>query len=200
VSSFSATCILWWEQINFWWNHGDDFRFLLDQHTKLEFYSASSLKQQSKGRHVPPLGHIILTPIQPVFWFYNVPLNDCELNLQTKQKKKGKQHSIVMELQSVFNSNVGTNKQPDLHGNHSMVNINFWNIKFSHFIIWCFMLCWQRHLFDIFFFYHYRKWLYVIYMEKVATAIINVVTRYVTTVINQVMWHLIVLVPEDHGI
>ena len=45
-----------------------------------------------------------------------------------------------MKLQSVFNGNVGTNKQPDLHGNCSVVNINFWNIKFSHFIIWCFML------------------------------------------------------------
>jgi len=33
----------------------------------LEFYSASSLKQQSTGRHVAPLGHIILIPRQPVF-------------------------------------------------------------------------------------------------------------------------------------
>ena len=89
-----------------------------------------------------------------------------------------------MELQSVFNSNVGKNKQPDLHGNHSMVNINLWNIKFSHFIIWSFMLCWQHHHYDIFFFYLYRKWLYVIYVETVATAVINVLTRYVTTVIN----------------
>jgi uncharacterized membrane-anchored protein YjiN (DUF445 family) len=31
------------------------------------FYSASSLKQQSVGRHVAPLGHIILIPCQPVF-------------------------------------------------------------------------------------------------------------------------------------
>ena len=30
-------------------------------------YSASSLKQQSAGRHVAPLGHIILIPSQPVF-------------------------------------------------------------------------------------------------------------------------------------
>jgi hypothetical protein len=29
--------------------------------------SQSSLKQQSAGRHVAPLGHIILIPIQPVF-------------------------------------------------------------------------------------------------------------------------------------
>jgi hypothetical protein len=105
-----------------------------------------------------------------------------------------------MKLQSVFNGNVGTNKQPDLHGNCSVVNINFWNIKLSHFIISCFMLYCQCHHFDIFFVYLYRKWLYVIYVETVATAVINVLTRYVTTVINQVMWHLIVLVPEDHGI
>jgi hypothetical protein len=35
-------------------------RFVLDQHAELDFYSASSLKQQSAGRHVAPLGHIIL--------------------------------------------------------------------------------------------------------------------------------------------
>jgi Ca2+-binding RTX toxin-like protein len=32
-------------------------------------YSASSLKQQSAGRHDAPLGHIILIPSQPVFAF-----------------------------------------------------------------------------------------------------------------------------------
>ena len=57
------------------------------------------------------------------------------LHLQTKQTKKGKQYNIVMELQSVFNVNVDKNKQPDRYGNHSMVNINFWNIIFSHFTI-----------------------------------------------------------------
>ena len=35
--------------------------------TSLDFYCASSLKQQSVGRHVPPLEHIILIPNQPVF-------------------------------------------------------------------------------------------------------------------------------------
>ena len=34
---------------------------------KLDFYSASSLKQQSTDRHVAPLGHIILIPNVPVF-------------------------------------------------------------------------------------------------------------------------------------
>jgi hypothetical protein len=62
--NFSA--MLWREQINFQW---DDYevRFVLDQHAELDFYSDSSLKQQSAGRHVTPLGHIILIPSQPVF-------------------------------------------------------------------------------------------------------------------------------------
>ena len=33
---------------------------VLDQHIQLEFYRASSLKQQTADRHVGPLGHIIL--------------------------------------------------------------------------------------------------------------------------------------------
>jgi hypothetical protein len=42
------------------WLARDDVRFVLDQHAELDFDSASSLKQQSAGRHVAPLGHIIL--------------------------------------------------------------------------------------------------------------------------------------------
>ena len=37
--------------------------------THLDFSSASSLKQQSTGRYVAPLRHIILIPSQPVFVF-----------------------------------------------------------------------------------------------------------------------------------
>jgi hypothetical protein len=58
--------IAWRQQVNFQWND-DEVRFNLDQHAELDFYSASSLKQQSTGRHVAPLGHIILIPSQPVF-------------------------------------------------------------------------------------------------------------------------------------
>jgi hypothetical protein len=54
------------EQVDFQWDY-DDVRFVLDQHTELDFYSASSLKQQSANRHVAPLGHTILIPNQPVF-------------------------------------------------------------------------------------------------------------------------------------
>jgi hypothetical protein len=42
------------EQINFQWDD-DEVRFVLDEHTELDFYNASSLKQQSAGRHVAPL-------------------------------------------------------------------------------------------------------------------------------------------------
>ena len=41
------------------WNDGDA-RFILHQHAWLDFYSANSLKQQSAGSHLAPLGHIIL--------------------------------------------------------------------------------------------------------------------------------------------
>jgi hypothetical protein len=44
-----------------------EVRFVQDQHAELDFYSASSLKQQSADRHVAPLGYIILIPSQPVF-------------------------------------------------------------------------------------------------------------------------------------
>jgi hypothetical protein len=55
--------ISWPEQVNLQWDD-DEVRFVLDQHAE---YIASSLKQQSMGRHVAPLWHIILIPSQPVF-------------------------------------------------------------------------------------------------------------------------------------
>ena len=56
-------------RVNFQWDDDDDddFRFILDDHAELDFYSASTLKQQSAKRHVVTLGHIILIPSQPVF-------------------------------------------------------------------------------------------------------------------------------------
>ena len=65
---FQLYNVSWREQVNFQWDD-DVFRFVLDQHAELDFYtcSASSLKQQSVDRHVAPLGHIILILSQPVF-------------------------------------------------------------------------------------------------------------------------------------
>jgi hypothetical protein len=48
------------EQVNYQW-YEDEVRFVLDQHAKFEFYSASSLKQQSAGRHN------LLSPLQTMY-------------------------------------------------------------------------------------------------------------------------------------
>jgi hypothetical protein len=61
-----CSAISWREQVCFQWND-DDVRFVLDQDVEFYFYSASSLKQQSAGKHVAPLCHIILIPTQPVY-------------------------------------------------------------------------------------------------------------------------------------
>jgi len=53
-------------QVNFQWVD-DEVCLVIDQHAELDFYSASSLKQQSADRHVAPLGHIVLITSQPVF-------------------------------------------------------------------------------------------------------------------------------------
>ena len=50
------------------WN-GNVFRFILDQHAWLYFYSTISLKQQSTADKVAPLQNLILIPSQPVFPF-----------------------------------------------------------------------------------------------------------------------------------
>ena len=62
----SANFQLYHEQVNFQWDD-DEVCFVLDQHAEWDFYSASSLKQQSAGRHVAPLGNIIPISTQPVF-------------------------------------------------------------------------------------------------------------------------------------
>ena len=43
MSNFSA--ISWREQVTIWWDDDDNVRFVLDEHTELDFYSVSSLKQ-----------------------------------------------------------------------------------------------------------------------------------------------------------
>jgi hypothetical protein len=39
------------EQVTFWWDDDGGVNFVLDQHHELDFYSASSLKQQSTVGH-----------------------------------------------------------------------------------------------------------------------------------------------------
>ena len=45
----------------------DKVHFVLDKRVQLDFYIASSLKQQSTGRPIAPLRYIILILSQPVF-------------------------------------------------------------------------------------------------------------------------------------
>jgi hypothetical protein len=49
---------LYQEQVNFQLEN-DEVRFVQDEHVELDFYSASSLKQQSAYRYIAPLGHIL---------------------------------------------------------------------------------------------------------------------------------------------
>ena len=55
MGNFSA--ISWREEATFRWDDDDDVCFVLDLHALLDIYSASSLKQQSAGRHVASSGH-----------------------------------------------------------------------------------------------------------------------------------------------
>jgi len=50
--------------------YDNDVRFVLDQPALLIFFSECSLKQESVGRYVRPLWHIILIPVQPIFVFF----------------------------------------------------------------------------------------------------------------------------------
>ena len=65
MSNLSA--VLWQGQFTFWWDDNVGFVLLLDQHAELDFYRASSLKEQSADIHVTPLGHIILILNQLIF-------------------------------------------------------------------------------------------------------------------------------------
>ena len=51
------------------YNQRDEVHFVLEQLAELDLlvYSASLLKQQSAGRHVTTLRHIIIISSQPVF-------------------------------------------------------------------------------------------------------------------------------------
>ena len=49
------------------WDHENIHFVLIRPKPQLYIYNASTLKQQSAGRHVAPLRHIILIAGQPVF-------------------------------------------------------------------------------------------------------------------------------------
>jgi hypothetical protein len=55
----ARTSYIQWEDV--------DAHFVLNKHDELYFCGASSMKQQSVGGHVDPLGNIIPIPCQTVF-------------------------------------------------------------------------------------------------------------------------------------
>ena len=61
MSNFSATLYIITRTSYSWWDD-DEARFVQEEHAELDFYSASSLKQQSVDRHITQLGLIILIP------------------------------------------------------------------------------------------------------------------------------------------
>ena len=69
MSNYSATkCISLQEQVIPVFRWDDDYVcFAQNHHTKLNLYSASSLKQHFIGRHVALLWHIILIPLKQHF-------------------------------------------------------------------------------------------------------------------------------------
>ena len=60
-----------------------DLHFIINRRSQLDFYSASSLKQQYMDRHVAPLGNMTLIPSKPVFAFI---LKCCMLKLVRRQQ------------------------------------------------------------------------------------------------------------------
>jgi hypothetical protein len=54
-------------------NDDDDVHLVLEQHVYLDFYKASSMKQQAAVRHDAPLRHINCTLSQQVF----APTHKC---------------------------------------------------------------------------------------------------------------------------
>ena len=78
--------ISWREQVTFWWDDNDtDVCFVLDQHAQLDYFSDGSLKQQSVGRHVTPLGHIILILSQPPTVFALTSYNNATCLAEKQQ-------------------------------------------------------------------------------------------------------------------
>ena len=66
TTSYILSAISWREHVAFRWDECD-INFVLDKHDQLDVYSASSMKQQSTGRHAAPLWHIILILLRQPF-------------------------------------------------------------------------------------------------------------------------------------
>jgi hypothetical protein len=95
-------------KLHFQWDD-DVVRFVLDQHAELDFYSAYSLKQQSAGRHVAPLRHIIMIVNLPVF-----ALTPLWRSNKYKFKLDFNKHDINIFINDMWQKYVGNSSK--LHG------------------------------------------------------------------------------------
>jgi hypothetical protein len=70
---------------------------------KIDFYNASSLKQQSADRHVAPLGNIILIPSQPV-----LALSPYFLEMKHRLEGVAVLFLLITSMNIYFNSELST--------------------------------------------------------------------------------------------
>ena len=95
------------------WNDDDNVRFILDQHAKLEFYCASSLKKHSEGRHVAPLEHNILILSQQVFAFFllsgettNTNFIACDLTRPYPNLRRSRRDRTIVGFTTTYSISV----------------------------------------------------------------------------------------------
>jgi hypothetical protein len=98
---FSA--ISWQEQGNFQW-YDEEVHFVLDQRAELDFYSASSLKQQSEDWHVVRRGHIILIPSLCSFslMIHEIPILWSERTIYHTRGKHGNHYPTDAVTNIIF--------------------------------------------------------------------------------------------------
>jgi hypothetical protein len=66
-----SPAISWREQVNFQWDD-DEVRFVLDQHAELDFYIASSLKQQFADRRISCILMLGALTIHMIFFYHHM--------------------------------------------------------------------------------------------------------------------------------
>jgi hypothetical protein len=97
MSNFSAMSCIERTIYSTWDDY--DIRFVLDQHTELDFYYASSLKQQPTDRHVAPLRSNILVEKQQILilWSLVWPNQDSNTRSTTLESNMQQLHHRCSE-------------------------------------------------------------------------------------------------------
>ena len=124
----------WW-----WFVSVSDVHFVLDQHAEMDFYSAISLKQQSVGRCVASLGHIIL------IWFQaNICLRSYHLVLCAKRRSTNTNFYSFLLDPSGLEPNVYRTRGE--HANHYTIDTNLTTFDYLMYLLYIFVLL-MRNIF-----------------------------------------------------